>query len=102
MRGEQQRTPRLLVEVEVPAEVAQDRLVLADVRTAVGPAVGPGVDPPAAEEVVLDELEVRVEAGDLVDDVAAPRVRADHDAGDAEPVPASVDDRRLDVVVDAA
>ena len=44
--------------------------VLADVGPRVGPAVGRGFEPLAAQEVVLDELVVGVEAEGLVVDVA--------------------------------
>ena len=60
------------------------------------------VEPPAAEEVVLDELRVGVEAQRLVIDVAALRVRADHDPRYAQAVTVHVDPRRHDVVVETA
>src|SRR5438309_1270881 len=47
-----------LIEVEVGFEVAEDLLVLADVGPGVRSPVGARVDPPAVQEVVLDELEV--------------------------------------------
>ena len=51
-------------------EVAEHRRVLAHVGPRVGAAVGRWVEPLAAEEVVLDELGVGVEAQRLVVDVA--------------------------------
>src|SRR3954447_3025257 len=81
-RLQQQRPPRPLREVEVVPQVAEQLGVLADGRARVGAAVRPRVEPRAAEEVVLDELQVRVEAQRLVVDDAAPRVRADHEPGD--------------------
>ena len=70
MLRQDQRRPRLLVEVEVGDEVAEDGRVLADVGARVGAAVGRRVEALAAEEVVLDELDVGVEAQRLVVDVA--------------------------------
>ena len=64
------RRPGLLVEVEVGEQVAEQRVRLAHVGPRVGASVGRGVEPLAAEEVVLDELDVRVVAEDLVVDVA--------------------------------
>ena len=90
------------LEVEVGGDVAEDRVVLADVGAGVGAAVGGGIEARAVDEVVLDELRVGVEAEDLVVDVALLGVRADHDPGDAEAEAVAVDDRRHDVVVEAA
>src|SRR5207248_11276483 len=90
-KREEERRPRLLVEVEVLREIAEDRLVLADVRATVGAAVGLGIEPPATEEVVLDELEVGVEAEGLVVDVALLRVGAYHERRHAQSVSLAVD-----------
>ena len=57
-RREDHRRSWLPREVEVPQQVPQDRGVLPDVRAAIGTAVRPRVDPRAAQEVVLDELQV--------------------------------------------
>ena len=76
--------------------------VLADVGSRVGSTVGGRVEALAAEEVVFDELVVRVEAEGLVVDVAVFGVGADDDARDAEPVAVLVDRRGDDVVVEAA
>ena len=65
------------------AEVAEDRDVFADGWSGVGASVGFGVEALTVEEVVFDELVVRVEAQDLVVDVARVCVRADDEAGDA-------------------
>jgi hypothetical protein len=81
-------------------EVAEHPFVLADVGTRVRAPVGARIEAGAAEEVVLDELQVRVEAQHLVVDVAALRVRADDDARDAQSVAVPVDARRADVVVE--
>ena len=83
-------------------EVAEDRVVLAHVGPGVGAAVGGGIEPGAVEEVVLDELGVGVEAEDLVVDVALLGVGADHDPGHAQAEAVAVDDRRHDMVVEAA
>src|SRR3954454_2384089 len=77
-----QRTPRRLAEVELAPEVAELLGVLPDVGARVGAAIGGRVQPLAAEEVVLDELQVRVEAQRLVVDLALTGVRADEQAGD--------------------
>ena len=60
----------LLREVEVLAEVAEDLHLLADRRAGIGATVGRRVESLPAEEHVLDELEVRVEAERLVVDDA--------------------------------
>src|ERR1035438_3538943 len=62
VRGQQDRRARGLVEVEVLVDVAEDGFILADVGAGIGPAVGGGVEPVAAEEVVLDELQVGIAA----------------------------------------
>ena len=89
---QQHRRSRRLREVEVGGEVAEDPPRSRARRARVGPAVGLGVEAPAAEEVVFDELRVRVEAQRLMIDVAALGVRADHDARHAQPVAVLVDD----------
>src|SRR5947209_17988793 len=94
MRVQDQRPPRLLREVEVLDEVAEDRRVLAYVWARVGPSVGSWIEPLSVQEVVLDELGVGVDAQRLVVDEATPRIRADHESGDAEPVAVFVDRRR--------
>src|SRR5437870_5355228 len=102
MRVENERVPRLLREVEVLDEIAEDRRVLAYVWARVGPSVGSWIEPLSVQEVVLDELDVRVEAQRLVVDEASPCIGADHESGDAEPVAVFVDRRRRDMVVEAA
>ncbi len=83
-------------------QVAEHRHVLADRRPRVGPPVRRRVEPQTAEEVVLDELGVGVEAQDLVVDEAAPRVRRDQERGHPQAVAVLVDRRRHDVVVETA
>ena len=83
-------------------EVAEDLRVLPHVGRGSGRPSVVGFEPLAAEEVVLDELQVRVGAQHLVVDVAALRVRADHERRHAQPVAVRVDGRRLHVVVEAA
>src|SRR5205085_8534366 len=68
VRRQEERAPRLLPEVEVLDEIAEDLRVLADVGATVRPPVGLRVDAPSVQEVVLDELEVGVEAEGLVVD----------------------------------
>ena len=70
MHGQRDGRSWWLGEVEVVDEVAEDRRVLAHVGSRVRAAVGRGIEPLTAEEVVLDELVVRVEAQRLVVDVA--------------------------------
>src|SRR5580765_3076721 len=70
---QQDRWPRFLIEVEVAREIPEHARVLPHARPRVGPAVGLRVEPRAAEEVVLDELGVSIEAEHLVIDVAPPR-----------------------------
>ena len=77
--GQQQRREGGLAEIEVLGQVAQDRLVLADVGPGIWAPIGRGIKPGAAEEVVLDELQVGVAAVCLVVDVTPPGVgRDDH------------------------
>src|SRR5215212_6711334 len=76
--------------------------VLANERARVRPTVRRRVESLSLQEVVLDELRVRVEAQDLVVDEATPSVGRDHDRGYPQPVAVPVDDRRRDVVVEAA
>jgi len=61
-RRQHDRRPRSLAEVEVGREVAKLGGVLPNVRARVGPAVGGRIEALAAQEVVLDEFEVGVEA----------------------------------------
>jgi hypothetical protein len=91
-----------LREVEVAREIAQQLQVLPHERTGVGASVGSRVDARAAEEVVLDELQVRIEAQRLVVDVPPPRVRADHEGRDPHAVAGDVDGRWGYVIVEAA
>src|SRR5262249_35569904 len=74
---QQHRRARNLAEVEVGRQVAEQRQILAHAGPGVGAAVGGGVEPGAAEEVVLDELQVGVAAERLVVDVALPGVGGD-------------------------
>src|SRR6516164_8182009 len=86
MGGEQHRGPGRLAEVEVREQVAEDRGVLADVAARVGTPVGRGVQPGPAQEIVLDELVVRVEGQGLVVDVARLGVGRDDQGGYPQPV----------------
>ena len=70
MQRQEERRPRLLVKLK---SFARSPRIFAFSRTVgprVGAAVGRRVEPRAVEEVVLDELEVGVEAQRLVVDVA--------------------------------
>src|SRR5437588_158942 len=72
------------------------------VRAGVGAAVGLGVEPLSAEEVVLDELGVGVEAQRLVIDEPPLRVGANHECRHLQPIPVLVHVRWPDVVVEPA
>src|SRR3954451_360549 len=75
MYGHDERRPRRLRKVELVAQVAESRHLLAHWWGRVQAGVGLRIEPLAAEEVVLDELQVRVEAQRLMVDGAALRVR---------------------------
>src|SRR2546421_9854118 len=83
---QQERQARRLGEVEVSQKVAESWLGLTDVRTVIRSAVGPRIEPGSAEEIALDEPDIRVERQHLMVDVSAARVRADHETGNPEPV----------------
>jgi hypothetical protein len=68
--------PGLLREVEVLREVTKLGNGFAAIGTRVWPAVRFRIDSLAAKDVVLDELQVRVEAQRLVVDVALLRRRS--------------------------
>src|SRR5438128_1284375 len=102
IRGENHRLARLLRKVEVLREVAEPARVLAHVGSRIGPPVRFGIDALASEEVILDELEISIEAQRLVVDVALLGVRADDDAGDAQSVAVRVNAGRCHVIVEAA
>src|SRR6516165_10674865 len=74
------RRPWWLVEVEVVHEVAELGNGLAHSRTWIGTSVGVRVQACAAEEVVLDELQVGVVAERLMVDEPFLRVRRNHEA----------------------
>ena len=93
---------RRLLEVELAREVPEDRGVLAHVGPRIGALVRLRVEPLPAEEVVLDELEVRVETQRLMVDVPLLRVRADHETRHTQAVAVLVGFRRSNVVVEAA
>src|SRR5262245_8575552 len=101
-RFQDERPPRLLVEVEVPGEVPEDADPLAHGRARIRPPVRLLVESLLTQEVVLDELRVGVEAQCLVVDVALSGVRADHEPGHAQAVAVPVHHRRNDVVVKTA
>src|SRR6476661_5541746 len=100
--GDEVGRPGCLVEVEVVGQVTQLGVVLPDAGTVVRPAVGGGVDPLAAQEIVLDEFEVGVLAEDLVVDVPLLGVGADDQGGDAHAVAVVVHRRRGFVVIETA
>src|SRR5207302_1540890 len=79
------RWARALAEVEIGDEIPETGVVLPDVGPGVGPAVGAWVEPGAAEEIVLDELEVGVERERLVVDESAPGVWRDDETRDPDP-----------------
>jgi hypothetical protein len=63
--------PWPLGEGEVVDQIAEDRLGLAHIRSRIRPSSVARFSPLAAEEVILDELVVSVEADDLVNDIPA-------------------------------
>src|SRR5581483_6985938 len=73
-RLEQERRARRLREVEVPAQIAQDAHVLAHRRPRIRPPVRPRIQPLPTQEVVLHELQIRIEAQRLMIHVALPRI----------------------------
>src|SRR5712691_9888167 len=80
-----ERRPGRLREVEIREQVAEAGCVLPHGRARIRATVELRVESRAPEEVVLDELQIRVEAQHLMVDVALLRVRADHEPGDAQP-----------------
>ena len=66
---EDQWRDRLLVEVELLAQVAEDLHVLADGRPRIRSPVGLGVETPAVQEAVLDQLkQIPASAFEAVDE----------------------------------
>ena len=98
--GQHQRLARWLGEIEIAEQVAKLRRRFPHPRPRIGPPVGLGVKPLAAEEEILDQLHVGVVAEDLVVDVALARVGADDDAGHPQPVAVLVNHGRRDMVVE--
>src|SRR4249920_1265543 len=90
-RIQDERWHRRLGEVELVREVTELRGVLPHGRPRVGPPVGQRVEPLAAQESILDQLEIGVERQRLVIDVAATRPRADHDARHTDAVAVLID-----------
>src|SRR5579863_4741326 len=78
--GQNFRTARRLVEIEICAQIAELRRVFAHVGTAVGAAIGFRIDALAVEEVVFNELHVGVVTQRLMIDKTTAGVRTDHDA----------------------
>src|SRR5580693_1825589 len=77
VRRQEHRRAWRLVEVEVFKQVAEYGCIFPHVGPRIGPGICRRVEPGAAEEVVLDELEVGVAAEDLMVDVALLRIRGD-------------------------
>jgi hypothetical protein len=91
VQREDERWPRLLAEVKSWAMLPR---IFAFSRTSGRESGRPSVRGSirlAVQEVVLDELEVGVEAEGLVVDVAPLRVGADHERRHAQPVALAVD-----------
>ena len=99
---QQDRRPQRLAEVEVLGQVAEDRLVLTHIRPGVGAAVGQRIEAAAAEEIVLDELQVGVAAEGLVVDEPFFRVRGDHDGRHPQAVAVLVHRRGHHMVIETA
>ncbi len=91
-----------LIEIEVAGEIAQRRVSLAAIGTRVGTIVGGEIEALPAEEIVLDELQVRVVTEKLVVDVALLGIRTGHDFRHSQAIAVLVNDRRFNVVVETA
>src|SRR5438876_346135 len=96
------RSPGSLGEVEIGAQVAQHRGVLTHAGSRIRTPVGARIEALATQEVILDELDIGIEAQLLVVDVAMLGLGADHDAWYTEAVAVRVLPRRNDVIVEAA
>src|SRR5689334_7095251 len=70
---------RRLGEVEVVAQIAQERGIFAHVWSRIGTTIARGVDALPIQKVVFDELVVRVEAQGLMVNVALFGIRTDSD-----------------------
>ena len=74
MNGQQLRWTWRLTEVEVRGEVPKAACALAHVWSRVRASVGTRIEAPAFQEVILDELQVRIETqGLMIDVTSAPR-----------------------------
>ena len=100
MRRQQQRWARRLAEVEVAGQIPETRGFFAHVRTRVRPPIGRGIQALPVQEVVLDELQVRVVGELLMIDIPGASIGADDQAGHAKAVTVFIDHRRNDVVVE--
>src|SRR5271166_6200574 len=89
--GQDEGGPRWRREVEIPREIAQPGGVFTHRGARIWPSIGAGVEALSVEEVVLDELEIGIEAQPLVVDVAAAGIGADHATGNPKPVAVPVD-----------
>src|SRR5262245_20781145 len=96
-RVQDHRLSRLLVEVELVGEVAQDGDFLTDRRARVRPAVGGRVEPLPAQEPVLDQLQIRVERERLAVDVALARIACHEHPGHARAAGSLVETRGTQV-----
>src|SRR5947209_6509753 len=96
------RRPRWLSEIKVLHQVAKLRGVFPYTRPGIGPPICLRVNPLATEEKVFDELQVGVEAQGLVVDQALLGIGANNQSRYAKTIAVLVDDRRRDVVVEAA
>src|SRR5947199_7372957 len=97
---EPERLERRLIEVEIGLEITEMLGILPNIGPRIRAAVVLRVDALRREEIVLDELEIGVEAQRLVVDVTLPRIRADHQRRNAQAVPVLVDGRRRHMVVE--
>src|SRR5262245_2337282 len=93
-RPQRHRTPGRLGEIKVVDEVAELARTFAHDGAWIGPAVGLRVEPRAAEEIILDELQVRIGGQPLVIYEAVLRVRADDQAGHPEAITLVIHVRR--------
>src|SRR5262245_6580232 len=101
MHGTDHRLRRTLRKVEVPGQIAEDPDVFSYRWSRVGTTIGSWVQALTAEEVVLDELVVGVEAQRLVIDSPVLGVWTDHERRHAQAVAVLIDNRWRHVVVKA-
>ena len=102
VQRQRHRRERILREVELLRQVAEDRDVLPHRGARVRTPVGLGIEPLPAQEQILDELQIGVERQRLVIDRPRLDPRRDREPRHAHAVAVDVDVRRPHVIVEAA